>query len=207
MEIISRIIPAKPRNKELYFQKGYGSSSITGVVTENISQPTYWELITTDAEGNPLPEPYLKTKYSAISEKEISAWGKSNDESDPSGVFSIQKASDVILTNPSIDDLLKYNGTHWINIPMSSIRPDLTGYATETYVDQKITQVSTDKHFEMTVSMPSDLWNINHKLSKYPSVTVINNDLKEVVGDIEYIDLDNIKIYFSAEFSGKVICN
>gem|GEM_PF-5906722 len=40
---------------------------------------------------------------------------------------------------------------------MSSIRPDLTGYATETYVDQKITQVSTDKHFEMTVSMPSDL--------------------------------------------------
>ena len=135
----------------------------------------------------------------------ISAYGLG--EGSESGVNSIENATDVILTNPSIDDLLKFNGTHWINIPMSSVKPDLTGYATETYVNQKVSQISNDKNYILTVSMPSDIWLINHSLGKYPSVTVINNDLKEVVGDIEYIDLDNIRITFSSEFSGKVICN
>lgn len=207
MEIISRIIPAKPRNKELYFLKGTGGTVISSSSgTSSSSSPTYWELVTEDTEGNPLAEPYLKTKYSAISEKEITAYG-SNGEGSESGVSSIENATDVILTNPSIDDLLKFNGTHWINIPMSSVKPDLTGYATETYVDQKVSQISNDKNYILTVSMPSDIWLINHSLGKYPSVTVINNDLKEVVGDIEYIDLDNIRITFSSEFSGKVICN
>ena len=207
MEIISRIIPAKPRNKELYFLKGTGGTVISSSSgTSSSSPPTYWELVTEDTEGNPLAEPYLKTKYSAISEKEITAYG-SNGEGSESGVSSIENATDVILTNPSIDDLLKFNGTHWINIPMSSVKPDLTGYATETYVDQKVSQISNDKNYILTVSMPSDIWLINHSLGKYPSVTVINNDLKEVVGDIEYIDLDNIRITFSSEFSGKVICN
>lgn len=207
MEIISRIIPAKPRNKELYFLKGTGGTVISSSSgTSSSSSPTYWELVTEDTEGNPLAEPYLKTKYSAISEKEITAYGI-NGEGSESGVSSIENATDVILTNPSIDDLLKFNGTHWINIPMSSVKPDLTGYATETYVDQKVSQISNDKNYILTVSMPSDIWLINHSLGKYPSVTVINNDLKEVVGDIEYIDLDNIRITFSSEFSGKVICN
>ena len=74
MEIKSRIIPAKPRNKELYFLKGTGGTVISGSSgTSSYSPPTYWELITVDTEGNPLAEPYLKTEYTAVSEKGISA--------------------------------------------------------------------------------------------------------------------------------------
>lgn len=143
MEIISRIIPAKPRNKELYFEKSSGGSSLSGAISSSgsgISTPSYWELITTDAEGNPLEQPYIKTTYPAVSEKEISAYGLGSLGSS-SGVFSISDAVDVSLSGLTADHLLKYNGTHWVNIPMSSITPNLTGYATEVYVNNKITDL------------------------------------------------------------------
>jgi hypothetical protein len=42
MEIISRIIPAKPRNKELYFLKGTGGTVISSSSgTSSSSSPTY----------------------------------------------------------------------------------------------------------------------------------------------------------------------
>ena len=55
--------------------------------------------------------------------------------------------------------------------------------------------------------MPSLIWNITHNLNKYPAITVLDNDMQEVVGGVEYIDLNRIRITFSAEFSGKVLCN
>ena len=68
---------------------------------------------------------------------------------------------------------------------------------------------SGDKHYEIeiAVNMPSKTWEINHNLNKYPSVTVINNDNQVVIGDVQYIDKNNLTVSFSAEFTGKVICN
>ena len=72
MKIKSRIIPAKPRSKELLNRHRYGGSSFIGSGTgegkgEVIPIPTYWELIEVDEEGNPLEEPYIITKYPAVS--------------------------------------------------------------------------------------------------------------------------------------------
>lgn len=66
-----------------------------------------------------------------------------------------------------------------------------------------------DKHFfyETPVSIPSKNWEITHNLNKYPSVTVINNDNQVVIGDVKYINKNKLTVSFSAEFSGKVICN
>ena len=47
----------------------------------------------------------------------------------------------------------------------------------------------------------------NHKLNKYPSVTVIDSANNEVEGEISYIDLNNITIKFNSSFSGKAILN
>ena len=66
-----------------------------------------------------------------------------------------------------------------------------------------------DKHFfyETSVSMPSKNWEITHNLNKYPSVTITNNENQVVIGDITYINKNKLTVSFSAEFSGKVICN
>lgn len=46
-----------------------------------------------------------------------------------------------------------------------------------------------------------------HNLGKYPAVTVINSAKDEVVGNVEYLDLNSLVVTFSASFSGSVLCN
>jgi hypothetical protein len=36
----------------------------------------------------------------------------------------------------AVGSILSYNGSHWYAIPQSAITPDLTNYATKSYVTQ-----------------------------------------------------------------------
>lgn len=56
-------------------------------------------------------------------------------------------------------------------------------------------------------SIPSSIWTINHNLNKAPSVTVIDSAGSMVMGEINYIDMNNITIIFSGAFSGKALLN
>lgn len=51
------------------------------------------------------------------------------------------------------------------------------------------------------------VWTIVHDMNKYPSVTVVDSGNNEVVGDVIYIDKNNLKIQFAFAFSGKVYLN
>ena len=66
---------------------------------------------------------------------------------------------------------------------------------------------TSDKYYEETIKIPSKVWEVVHNLNKHPSVTIINNDKQVVIGDVRYINNNELTISFSAEFSGKVICN
>lgn len=50
-------------------------------------------------------------------------------------------------------------------------------------------------------------WIVNHNLGKFPSVTVIDSGGSVVVGNVIYIDENNLKIQFNYEFSGKASLN
>nr|DAI16523.1 MAG TPA: putative tail fiber protein [Caudoviricetes sp.] len=107
--------------------------------------PTSWELVTgrptklsdlTDdvVSGNYLPKPTwdavfevvtvdgtpaLKVKYDILGLKGITAYA----DGTPSGGFSgaLVDLVDVAVTNLASGDILKYNGTHFVNVPVSSI--------------------------------------------------------------------------------------
>ena len=64
-----------------------------------------------------------------------------------------------------------------------------------------------DKNYLHVQDIASAEWNINHNLGKYPSVTVIDSAGSEVIGEIEYIDTNNVKIKFASGFSGKATLN
>jgi hypothetical protein len=64
-----------------------------------------------------------------------------------------------------------------------------------------------DKSFIYSQLSASKEWNINHNLNKYPSVTVTDSSGNIVIGDITYIDKNNLIINFSSEFSGKAYLN
>jgi len=62
-----------------------------------------------------------------------------------------------------------------------------------------------------TQSVTSNTWNINHQLNKFPSVTVVDTTVSadgiKVIGDIEYVDNNNITITFVHEILGKAYLN
>ena len=53
-----------------------------------------------------------------------------------------------------------------------------------------------------TQNTPSTTWNITHSLNKYPSVSIVAFDGKNVFADTQYISLNEVKIIFSTPFAG-----
>lgn len=85
----------------------------------------------------------------------------------------------------TVDQILssKGTGTEWVDLPES------------------------DKTYVYVQAVPSVLWNINHNLNKFPSVSVVNINNVLLYGEVTYIDSNNIAIAFSAGFSGKAYMN
>ena len=73
----------------------------------------------------------IKTKYNLFSDHEISAHGLnigsgSGNSGEGGGAAFLKDLWDVTIVNAVNDDILIYNGTHWVNRPQSSIVPDLS---------------------------------------------------------------------------------
>lgn len=72
--------------------------------------------------------------------------------------------------------------------------------------DQGDPGVDGDKNYVMNFTN-LDFITVNHNLGKYPAVTVINSANDEVIGDIDYVDINTVTVTFIGSFSGKVTCN
>lgn len=59
--------------------------------------------------------------------------------------------------------------------------------------------------YKQTVA--SDLWHIEHKLKKFPSVTVVDSAGTVVTGEVTYLDEGTLEVAFSGAFSGTVYLN
>ena len=72
--------------------------------------------------------------------------------------------------------------------------------------DDAIFQIA-DKNFIFTQDVSSDVWTINHNLNKYAAVTVVDSANSVVIGVVDYIDKNTIKISFGSSFSGTAYLN
>lgn len=88
-----------------------------------------WRL---DDDGN------AYTERNVYSLKEITALGNGGSGGSGSGgtggASYFWELADVDVSSAVKNDIPVYNGSKWVNTPMASLRPDLTGYATETWV-------------------------------------------------------------------------
>ena len=53
----------------------------------------------------------------------------------------------------------------------------------------------------------TSIWNIPHGLNKFPTVTVTDSGNNVIVGDVRYIDSNNVVVSFTGSFSGKAYLN
>ena len=67
--------------------------------------------------------------------------------------------------------------------------------------------IINDKNFVYVQATSSDIWEITHNLNKYPAVTVVDSGGSVVIGEIVYIDKNNVRITFTSAFSGKAYFN
>lgn len=86
-------------------------------------------------------------------------------------------------------------------------KPSINGV---TLVGDKTSEelkIDGDKHYVYNQVVALNEWNIQHNLNKYPSVTIVDSAENVVVGDVVYIDKNNVRILFVGSFSGKVYLN
>ena len=58
-----------------------------------------------------------------------------------------------------------------------------------------------------TFSTPSTTWTIPHGLGLYPSVTTVDSTGEVILGDVTYVDDENITVTFGEAVSGKAFIN
>lgn len=64
--------------------------------------------------------------------------------------------------------------------------------------------ISTFTHNQLS---PEKEWNVVHDLNRFPSVNIVDSGGSVVLGDVQYIDENQIKIVFATSFSGKAYLN
>lgn len=96
--------------------------------------------------------------------------------------YELGELHDVSITNPSERQSLRYDSetTSWQNKTVEYTH--LQGSASNT-------------------------WTINHNLGKYPSIMVVDSAGSVVIGDVSYVTINQIIVYFSGTFSGKAYLN
>lgn len=67
--------------------------------------------------------------------------------------------------------------------------------------------IQGDKTYVFTQNTASKEWNITHNLNKYPSVIIVDPDFVQVIADVQYVNVNTVKIKFSQNFAGKAFLN
>ena len=88
-----------------------------------------------------------------------------------------------------------------------SITEDGVIYVNIESLAEKLFSEVKDKYYEHRQNAVSKIWKINHNLNKKPSVTVVDSAGSEVIGEVIYIDDNNLELHFSAQFSGIAYLN
>lgn len=75
------------------------------------------------------------------------------------------------------------------------------------FVNPDIDPNSGDKNFVYTQAVASAVWNIEHNLDKFPSVSVVDDDQNQVYGSVTYNTVNDLTITFNGAFSGQAYLN
>lgn len=121
-------------------------------------------------------------------------------------LLTINEKSEVVDSGVSYTDLITKDT---VDTAVTEVFDRTLVGKVEEVVEDKLSETGTgtDKNFVYVQSTSSDNWAINHNLNKMPNVTVVDSAGSVVIGDVTYIDANNINIKFNGAFSGKAYIN
>ena len=133
----------------------------------------------------------IQAIYGVWTEKFLTALGYGAGSGGGGGATALSQLTDVLLTSLRNGDLLKYNGTHWVNVTLATL---LTDYADKQWCNATfVTAASLSDNATQTwvnrqgfiKTHPTTIWGQNWPTSNSP----INGDMTDV-GDVT---MDNNK--------------
>lgn len=86
-------------------------------------------------------------------------------------------------------------------------RIEINSETQTTKINVRTTDPSTSKTYIHDQGEASDTWEINHRMRKFPSVTVVDSTDTVVEGSVTYNDENNLTINFNGAFKGKAYLN
>ena len=89
----------------------------------------------------------------------------------------------------------------------STSSPGTTGQVLSSTATGTKWITSPGSSFIFTQSIPVLVWNIQHNLNKFPSVTAVDNQNDVYYGAVEYVDSNNITITWGQLFQEKAYLN
>jgi hypothetical protein len=132
----------------------------------------------------------------------------------------------VLVYDITLDTFFAWNGNQWLQVGVTQLqlsqlqeaynRSVMSVDVTSDNTNRTITLNYRDNTFIADVykyahihnqSAASTEWVITHNLGKYPSVSVVDSSGAEVIGEVEYLTDTQLKVKFSAAFSGKAYLN
>lgn len=138
-----------------------------------------------------------------------------NDKDGKESIKIIDAAGQQIVLENDSDEALPRRGNKTNPPKTASIKIKTNGtlkldcdyFDLEANSTNLSTVLGGDKSFIFSQGTPSNEWNIQHNLQKYPSVLVLDSAGNLVEGNVRYIDTNNLTITFNSSFSGKASLN
>ena len=96
----------------------------------------------------------------------------------------------------------EYVDTH-LGTTAAAIEFSPTDEISSTTVQGAIEEVRFKSKYVHTQASAATQWNIQHNLKFYPNVTIVDSGENYVVGDIQYLDWNNLVVTFTHSFAGK----
>jgi hypothetical protein len=131
-------------------------------------------------------------------------WNKyfiSIDKESPGGIFDL---ADVI---PNEEPVTTYNYATKEYVDTRTSASNLifspTSEITSTNVQAAIEEVRAKSKYVHNQISASTTWSVAHNLKFYPNVSIVDSALSHVMGEVTYIDENNLTVSFTSAFSGK----
>jgi len=118
-------------------------------------------------------------------------------------LYNAQNTTSFGVFKPQSINLLQ-NDVIKLTVDAVSANGTITG---NEIINTSVTYPFGDKHYEYSQLSASSTWNITHNLNKKPSVMVVDDGENVIVGDINYINQNEITITFTGSVSGKAYLN
>lgn len=135
--------------------------------------------------------------------------------------------SGILAYDTTLNMLYVWDGNQWVQIGLTpaqlaqlqyaydnsvtGVNIALTNPEQATITITKLNAASLVDVYERayihTQAAPALQWTVSHNLNKYPSVSIVDSSNEEVIGEVEYVDTNNLIVKFTAPFSGEAYIN